>query len=191
MLLKTYHFRWENKKNLRQFCHHKVPSKVQRKQSIIAILLNLKFNQEGAINSTGRLSSSANSCLLLCFPGRFFKFSSSRTLPLTLLLLDSLSLKLVLFCRYFFDVLWPLQICFILLMNGKTMKKELELTPIFTFGVASFLWFGRSETANQLHALISHRVRGLNWVDLGTFLITYNLTNCSFITDSKNSSGFR
>lgn len=64
----------------------------------------------------------------------------------------------------------PLHNCFNLLTKGNTMKKAFGLTPIFDFGVESFLLVGRSTMANQQHALISHLVRGKNLVVRGTFL---------------------
>lgn len=53
---------------------------------------------------------------------------------------------------------------FSLLTNGRTMKNALGFTPIFIFGVASFLLDGKSSNGNHSHALISflvlkHKVR--------------------------------
>lgn len=81
------------------------------------------------------------------------------------------------------------QICLRRLTNGRTMKKAFGFMPILAFEALSFLLVGRSETANQLQDLISHRVFGQNCVDNGTFFIMYSLTSCSFITASRYSSG--
>lgn len=74
-----------------------------------------------------------------------------------------------------FVAVLELQICFIRLTKGITMKNAFAPTPIFTLGVASFLLLGKSVTANQEQDLISHRVFGQNLVDIGIFLIKYSL----------------
>lgn len=77
----------------------------------------------------------------------------------------------------------------ILFTNGSTIKNAFGLTPIFSFGVESFLFEGKVSTANHSQHFISYRVRGWKVVFRSMPVIIYNRTIWSFITDSTNSFG--
>lgn len=149
--------------------------------SIIALLSNLKFNQDGALNSLiSWVLLPINNWRLSAFRFSLFRFGPESSVslccaltlwPFLLLLLQlptSPSLILADFCRCLLGLAEGWTKALMRLMNGNTMKKELAFTPILTFGVLSFLLLGRSATANHSHALISLRVRGWNFVSRGT-----------------------